>query len=162
MNAEDIIKALRYCYSKDMVRGCNGCPYHDREDDTCTTENLELQAADLIESLQAQLERFNATLAREGFTELETMIAKYKTVMLAANELSIETDEEIEALREQLKESQRRERAAIKDIKSYHSCRQCKHHVPNEKPWCVGSCKSTPTGTNCENWEWRGLKEGGL
>ena len=55
MNANEIARGLRYCYSKDMVRGCNECPYYDREDDTCTTKNLELQAADLIESLQAQL-----------------------------------------------------------------------------------------------------------
>ena len=145
MNANEIARGLRYCYSEDMVRGCNECPYYNHEDDTCTTENLELQAADLIESLQAQLEQFNATLAREGFTELETMIAKYKTVILAANELSIETDEEIEALREQLKESQRREKAARIEV-----CRCC----PDGE--IIDGVKHYP----CDGCEWRGPEIG--
>jgi hypothetical protein len=63
--------------------------------------------------MDAEIDGFKATLAREGFRDLETMIAKYKTVMLAANETSIEQDEELEELKAQLVASQRRERAAV-------------------------------------------------
>ena len=52
MNAEDIVKVLRHCYSKD-IKGCEDCPLN--ESDLCYEANLELSAADLIESLQAQL-----------------------------------------------------------------------------------------------------------
>ena len=128
MNAETLIKALKCCTSSET--GCIDCPNIDLVTGRCSTE-LDTIAIDVIESLQAQLEQFNATLAREGFTELETMIAKYKTVILAANELSIETDEEIEALRGQLKESQRREKAAVEDLELVctvgESCFVCKN-----------------------------------
>lgn len=65
------------------------------------------QAADLIESLQGQLAKLEKRIADEGFSDLETMISKYKTVMLAANEISIEQDEEIETLRAENKNLQK-------------------------------------------------------
>ena len=85
------------------------------------------------------------------------MIAKYKTVILAANELSIETDEEIEALREQLKESQRMEKAAVEDIyKMMDSgeCDICKHYNP-DKNTCA---KPFVNYDDC--FEWRGPQAG--
>ena len=52
MNADEIVKALRHCYQED-IHGCEDCPLN--ESDLCYEANLELSAADLIESLQAQL-----------------------------------------------------------------------------------------------------------
>ena len=70
MNAETLMKALKCCASSET--GCIDCPNIDLVIGRCSTE-LDTIAIDVIESLQAQLERFNATLAREGFTELETI-----------------------------------------------------------------------------------------
>ena len=52
MNADEIVKALRHCYQED-IQGCYGCPLNRH--DLCYEANLELSAANLIESLQAQL-----------------------------------------------------------------------------------------------------------
>ena len=52
MNADEIVKALRHCYQED-IHGCGDCPLNRH--DLCYGANLELSAADLIESLQAQL-----------------------------------------------------------------------------------------------------------
>ena len=52
MNADEIVKALRHCYQED-IHGCGDCPLNRH--DLCYEANLELSAADLIESLQAQL-----------------------------------------------------------------------------------------------------------
>lgn len=57
-----------------------------------------------VKELQGKLSKLENRIAAEGFPDLETMISKYKTVMLAANEISIETDEEIESLKAQLAE----------------------------------------------------------
>lgn len=52
MNADTIVKALRHCYDEN-IHGCEGCPINDI--DLCYEANIELSAADLIESLQKQL-----------------------------------------------------------------------------------------------------------
>lgn len=67
-----------------------------------------------VKELEGKLSKLENRIAAEGFSDLETMISKYKTVMLAANELSIEADEEIESLKARLAEAERRESEWIK------------------------------------------------
>lgn len=59
-----------------------------------------------------KLNRIQDIIKREGYADIETMIAKFKTVMLAANEISISDAEENEALRERLKKAEKVCRAA--------------------------------------------------
>lgn len=73
-------------------------------------ENAALQAD------AASCQQVKNAIIREGFTDIETMIAKYKIVLLAANETSIEQDNEIESLQSQLADAERRERAAVEDL----------------------------------------------
>ena len=56
----------------------------------------------------AKLARMEAALKREGFSDLEEMITKYKTTMLVANEADIEKDETNERLRAELAEQNSR------------------------------------------------------
>lgn len=143
MNSDEIVRALR-----NYAKAFGPTPLHIRGD-------MEIAAA-TIESLQAQLDKLEKRIAHEGFSDLETMISKYKTVMLAANEISIETDEEIEALEAQLSESQRRERAAVEDIPVAHDrgrCAVCKHKRSDG-----GACNKWPD-RSC--FEWRGPQEAG-
>ena len=108
MNANEIVQALR--------EECEDCSEFSPTDKKCHGIYYcpTRYAAALIESQAAQLAKLEKRIADEGFSDLETMISKYKTVLLAANEISIETDEEIETLKNQLAASQRRERAAAK------------------------------------------------
>jgi len=140
MNAEDIIKALRLCgETSECVVERIDCPYCENTD-SCSDELL-FDAADLIESLQEELANLNTIMAAEGFSNLATMIAKYKTVMLAANETSIEQDERIEQLESLLAEYRRRERAARLEV-----CRRC----PDGE--IVDGVKHYP----CDGCKWRG------
>ena len=65
------------------------------------------------------------------------------------------------SLRAQLAESQRRERAAVEDLKRFSACCQCNANID-------GSCCDMFDGTAenkyfCSNWQWRGqqAREGG-
>ena len=58
------------------------------------------------------------------------------------------------SLRAQLAESQRRERAAVEDLKRFSACCQCNANID-------GSCCDMFDGTAenkyfCSNWQWRG------
>lgn len=167
MNANEIARGLRYCYSEDMVCGCNGCPYHDRENDTCTTEKLELQAADLIESLQAQLAENETTAIAERETlqqwvnDLQSGMYvncvycghRYGPSETTPVSMADALKEHIEncpkhpmsALKAQLAESQRRERAARLEV-----CRRC----PDGE--IIDGVKHYP----CDGCEWRGPQDG--
>ncbi len=59
-----------------------------------------------VKELEGKLSKLENRITAEGFSGLETMISKYKTVMLAANELSIEADDEIESLQARLAEAE--------------------------------------------------------
>ncbi|HPK26781.1 MAG TPA: Lar family restriction alleviation protein [Anaerolineaceae bacterium] len=100
-----------------------------------------------------ELKRMRAQVTHEGFDDLATMIAKYKTVMLAANETSIEQDDEIEKLKA--------------DLKKLSDCENCKHEITDDR--CEESDYTCNTCTQdcvckdcveCSNWEWRGLDNG--
>lgn len=118
MNADEIVRALKWLAKETEF--------------IFAAENLN-RAADLIESLQAQLSKLEKRIATEGFADLETMISKYKTVMLAANELSIETDEEVEMLETQLTTSQRRAQDARNEL-----CQKCGRYREAHKGACDG------------------------
>ena len=144
---------------------------------TFAAENLN-GAADLIESLQAQLSKLEKKIAAEGFSGLKTMISKYKTVMLAANEISIKTDEELEELRAQIDASQRREQAAVEDLNGTGACFTCKHFCRNGGD-CFGAGRCRLDGIEIwpcnkpgvyrvevpddgrKTYEWRGPQEAG-
>ena len=144
MTPDEIVKAL-HKYAKSAQENFEVDTMRDFD-----------SAADLIESLQAQLSKLEKRIAAEGFYDLETMISKYKTVMLAANEISIETDEELEELHAQLAASQHRERAAVKQIEqrmvfdAQRGCEPCE---------ICSNADKTP----CEecNPKWRGPQEAG-
>lgn len=90
-----------------------------------------------------ELRRMRAQVTHEGFDDLATMIAKYKTVMLAANETSIEQDEEIEKLKT--------------DLRKLADCGNCKHEITEDSN--CDKCKHTCACKHClygSNWEWRG------
>ena len=140
MNADEIVKALRHCYQED-IHGCEDCPLN--ESDLCYEANLELSAADLIESLLAQLAEKETTLNGTYIS----MDAHEREVKKLKAEIGYEQDridcrnpicnsnregmyrkcaelEELldaaiagqETLQKALAESQRRERAAAEDL----------------------------------------------
>jgi hypothetical protein len=64
----------------------------------------------------------------------------------------------IESLQSQLSESQRRERAAIKDLSQDAHCALCKHHR-SEGGDCIGVSMCAVKGMRV-GWEWRGPQAG--
>ena len=65
----------------------------------------------------------------------------------------------IESLRAEVDESQRREQAAVEDLKRFSACCQCNANID-------GSCCDMFDGTAenkyfCSNWQWRGPQEAG-
>lgn len=136
MNAEDIVKVLRHCYSED-IKGCNDCPLN--ENGLCYEANLELSAADLIESLQKQLNDMTDT-ARQNYCKF------------------VRTSEERDELQNELAETQRRERAAVEDMKAII------RNVGSHKSAC--DICSKPCGYEglqsdwCDHFRWRGTKDG--
>ena len=120
MNADETARALKWLAKETEF--------------VFAAENLNGAAA-VIESLQAQLSKLEKRIAAEGFSDLETMISKYKTVMLAANELSIETDEELEELRAQLTASHRSAQDARNEL-----CQKCGRYREAHNGACNG-CK---------------------
>jgi hypothetical protein len=129
LNTDDIVKALlcghtigNLCYEK--------CKY--RENERCELSEITVRnmAADLIESLRAQLDAYKATglnpgdikdmqeiCKKNGLAKYVNLIAKAKQQMVKSNEYSIDQDARIEQLESRLSESQRREKAAIEEIK---------------------------------------------
>ena len=104
---------------KDTVRALRDA-YEEADKVYFHLRTIIKDAADLIESLQADAESYQQvkkTLSDEGFSDLPAMIARYKQVMADANEIDIAKDEEMEQLRADLAASQRRERAAVEDLK---------------------------------------------
>lgn len=94
------------------------------------------------EEMSSELKRMRDQVVREGFNDLATMIAKFKTVMLAANELSIETDEELEELRAKLSISQRRTDAAVENL-----CQTCES---------LANATACGGESGCHECEWYG------
>ena len=65
---------------------------------------------------------------------------------------------EVDRLQAALSESQRRERAAVEDLKRFSACCQCNANID-------GSCCDMFDGTAenkyfCSNWQWRGPEAG--
>ena len=114
MENAELIKALRCKEYFDLCKDAS-CKYHVngmRSGCRCEIKVKEHAAADLIESLQAQLS-----------------------------------------------ESQRREQAAVEDLKRFSACCQCNANID-------GSCCDMFDGTAenkyfCSNWQWRGPQEAG-
>lgn len=159
MNAEKIIDGLRHC---DESAGlCIGCPLDmDFKDDKYC--NIRLEAADLIESLLKQLANEQDSIAcrnticngnREGMyrkcAELEELL-----VAIAGQK----------TLQEAFIKSQRREMAAVEDLKmsneKHGDCAYCKYMGE------TGRCLSIPNpykicGKGADNrWQWRGPQDG--
>lgn len=128
MNTEEIIKALR-AHSQNLVAYKLGCEFADSVE----------AAANLIESLQAQLEEFKAF--HEKFGELEAR--------------------EYGELYDKYAASQARERAAARDIHLIeHSkiCDVCEFQECDVSDMICRMC----VGKNADvgNFVWRGLREG--
>jgi hypothetical protein len=85
-NAQEIVKMLRAAPNYNAGVG---------------TATIEDEAADLIESLTADAascRQVKKCLADEGFSDLPTMIARYKQVMRDVNDIEMAKDEKIETI----------------------------------------------------------------
>ena len=160
---------------KDTVRALRDA-YEEADKVYFHLRTIIKDAADLIESLQADAESYQQvkkTLSDEGFSDLPAMIARYKQVMADANEIDIAKDEEMEQLRADLAASQRRERAAVGDLKvmalamreseelSEGCCFACAHdgqNLPDDAILIYGEC---PGYEADDCFEWRGPQEAG-
>jgi hypothetical protein len=124
-----------------------------------------------IEYLQAQLAEYETTgftpgdirdlqalCEEKGLTKYIGLIARAKLELVMNNDVIIGLDERVGQLETQLAESQRREKAAVEDLKISavfgNSCGFCKHNGQK--------CKYAPNGKH-ENkelcWQWRGPQE---
>lgn len=136
MNAENIIKELRNCGGgEEGLRIVNA-------------------AADMIESLQAQL--YQCKEENEAWDNTDCNACPFSD-WEACDELCSSKNELLKfakSLADQLTESQRRERAAVEDIKRMPSvwpCYACKH---------IGKMSNRCHKHDRECFEWRGLEEG--
>lgn len=133
MNADEIVKALRYLE--------NPAPFWGKAD-------MELASAAiyLIESLQAQLSEYEATgltpgdvkdlqgLCKEnGLSEYVDIIVEAKRQLSKDSEQSIEQDERIEQLEAQLAASKRKERDARNEL-----CLKCGRYHEAHNGACDG------------------------
>jgi len=124
------------------------------------------EAADLIESLQAQHKQaaLNYQQKCRDVVELEAQLAKYDAfaadygidgkTMLTLAKSQIKTAQDNIKLQEQLAASQRRERAAVEDIKRVPQvwpCYACKH---------TGQMSDRCHYDDRDCFEWRGVEAG--
>ncbi len=125
------VEAMRICHSN---KDCRDCKFVDSDQDEMSCVNvLFVNAADLIESLAAELEQVKQE--RDG---LNILLAQAQSML----------------------ETRTRERdAAVKDVEelckehSCNTCHYCEHYdeeyVSNDCMDCIDDC----------NWLWRGVKE---
>lgn len=113
---EQIKAAAEYCANS---ANCGQCPidgtWNCRLIFTPRLLALEAENVDL-RAESASYRQVKKVLADEGFSDLATMISRYKQVMADANEVDIAKDEELADLRAQIAESEKREKAAIECI----------------------------------------------
>lgn len=174
----EIVRALRH-----TCDGCNPTP-------CCEFEALGPEAADLIESLQAQLlqktqeltdytatgltpgdvKDLQALCKENGLAKYVDLIVEAKRQMGKSNEQSIEQGERIDQLEAQLAASQRRERAAVEDMKLIVDAVREAHCDETCCFACKFDCDTSITDSGCyanecpgfdtnECFEWRGVKE---
>ena len=136
MNADEIVKALRdAAQDNDNACGydyenCDECP----KSELCIFTKLAGNAADLIESLQAEVDEYHAwQKGKIGVEEYLTLKQQYADLL------------------ERFAESQRREMAAVADMKNmskggYDLCDVCTKK-------CYSYAKQ------CGNFDWRGAQE---
>ena len=172
METDEIVRALR-----ENVGWCGANEY---EIPLCMGDN-QREAADLIESLQARLADYhhmselvdgkmeeNQRLRRIN-ENLQEQLAEKIHIKLRTDEDMLTPAEAIETINRlrkayrkttaQLNESQRREQAAVEDLKRFSACCQCNANID-------GSCCDMFDGTAenkyfCSNWQWRGPQEAG-
>lgn len=131
----DDVGALRYLADEYYKNGKMG---HTRK-------LLLERVADTMETMQADRESYQQVkkaLSREGFDDIETMISRYKQVMIDSNEIDIAKNEEIEQL---IAERD----AAIDDMEDIVNgkdyCKRCDYYA---------KCQQANT-TMCGNFVWR-------
>jgi hypothetical protein len=146
MNADEIVRALR-------------CVQEKHRNDRLLTFQTDVSAmardaADMIESLQAQLAEYDEIAAEYGI-DGKTMLTLAKSQLKTAQD-NVE-------LMEQLEESQRRADAAVEDLRKL-DCREpfggkhCTHksecYEENRK---IGG--NYPECGGCTEWQWRGPQD---
>ncbi len=162
MNADEVVRALR-CFSKCDTKRCHQCDAYEKhcEDHAWKKDYYEI-AADLIESQQVEIKRLydaakinhkiHVTLT-EDFYQLQAHLHNAEVHADCMEARSI-------AFAEELKESQRRERAAVEWIQAFtesidQPCLACKYNT--DSPVCsqiCGGCGRMGSGS-CK-WQWRG------
>jgi hypothetical protein len=123
MNADEIVGALRIC-SRPKGHRCSECPIFSRYEHRTCKATVDKAAADLIESLQAQLAKYDEVAAEYGI-DGQTMLTLAKSqIATAADNVK---------LMEQLTASQRREKAARNEL-----CQKCGRYHEAHKGACDG------------------------
>lgn len=137
MNPYEIIRALR--------ENADWCGANKYEIPLCMGDN-QREAANLIESLQAQLADYH------HMSELVGGKMEENQRLRRINE----------NLQSQLADSQRRGRAAVEDIEhaARYNCGICGVCAHYAKFWKDGGCNLENNGEPCK-WQWRGPQEAG-
>jgi uncharacterized paraquat-inducible protein A len=115
MNAEEIVRALR--------ENAEWCDANEYEAPLCMGDN-QRAAADLIESLQAQLAKYDEVAAEYGIDGQTVLTLAKSQIATAADNVK---------LMEQLTASQRREKAARNEL-----CQKCGRYHEAHKGACDG------------------------
>lgn len=100
--------------------------------------------------MQAKLDAYEMRLAEEGFTDLDTLVSRFRQTLIDANEHDMEQDREIESLQARLE-------AALQDLDdlrklSGHVCFACKHAAGHNSALCL-RCRFD----GGRRWRWKGL-----
>lgn len=142
MNADEIVWALRIC-NRPKGHRCSECPIFSRYEHRACKATVDKAAADLIESLQAEIKRL--------YDEAET---NYK--------IHAALTEDFYGLRAQLSASRRREKAAVEDLKLHGGCPSCVHRIgkPPHSPCEKFAMDKQNAYIRCLAYEWRGLQAG--
>lgn len=136
MNAEEIMLSAKMC----QERKCGDCPritnaFHLEDD--CRRDLVGCLVS-MIESLKydaANYQQIKKALSREGFSDIETMIARFKQVMIDENSISAARELEMDGLSEKLKASERMARNARNEL-----CLKCGRYHEAHNGACDG-CK---------------------
>ena len=123
MNADEIVRALRCC-NRSKGHRCSECPVFSRYEHRICKATVDRFAADLIESLQAQLAEYDEIAAEYGI-DGKTMLTLAKS--------QIRTAQDNIKLREQLAASQRRAQDARNEL-----CQKCGRYRESHNGACNG------------------------
>lgn len=146
---EEIVKALRCetCVKYD-------CPYYDVQGGGCYTDNIVVDAADLIEQQAKEIERLQAQheLLADQYEKLVNINDKWCEERDAAVSIAV-------TLKAELAEVKAERDTAIADLYKAKSCNTCARQYKDDclLEECMEPCSAFAEGE--VPYEWRGVKE---